>query len=293
MFSDLDWRWLKSFLAVADAGGMHAAAQGGGSSQPTLSRHVAQLEEALGVSLFLRSGRHLVLSSQGAELYELADEVRRAVTAFERQAGGLTGERAGSVRVTMSLLYATYFAPEWIVALRRIAPQITIDLVAEDTSSNLLLGEAEIAVRLFEPKQLDLRIKRCGAHTSRFFASPSYLACRGEPEHADQLIEHDLIGFDRITAWIESARALGYTFAREDFACRSDCLVMHAELARAGAGLAVLPSWVGERAELRCVLPQLVAAERPVYLAAHLDSHKNPRVLQVWNHLSESLTALL
>ncbi len=286
---EIDWRWLRSFVAVADAGGMQLAARRSGVSQPTLSRHVRQLEAALGVALFERSGRGIKLSVQGAGLLARAREVRAAVKAFERQAVGLSEEEAGSVRVTMTELFGEHFAPAWLAALRRDAPHISVDLVLDDTPVNLLLREAEIAVRMFSPQQLDLVVRRCGVQRMGFFATREYLERCGAPESTEALKRHELIGFDRLTDWIDAARSLGFEYTREDFVFRCDSLPMQVRAAQAGLGVAAIPRWIGERVGLRRVLPTVEVGVAPIVLAAHRDLHQNPRVTRVWRHLSAAL----
>jgi len=293
MRDELDWRWLKSFLAVADAGGMHAASLEGGSSQPTLSRHIQLLEESLGVALFHRSGRTIALTADGAALYERAIHVRDAVLAFERQARGMIEEEAGSVRVTMSVHYAGQFAPHWMMQLRQEHPHISIDLVAEDTPTDLLLGAAEIAVRQFKPHQLDLIAKKCGTQQIGFFASSDYLERATPLEKLDDLFEHELIGFDRSTTWIDTARKMGYQFERDSFRYRTDTESVHTALAQAGAGIAALPTWLGVRCGLIRIFEDVTVGEGPVYLAAHKDLQRNPRVARVWQHLARALEAVL
>lgn len=285
----LDWRWLRSFVAVADAGGMQEAARRSGVSQPTLSRHVRQLEETLDVALFERGGRGLTLSPEGAGLLARARDVRAAVKAFERQAVGMSAEEAGAVRVTMTELYGELFAPAWLASLRRALPRITVDLVLDDAAVNLLLREAEIAIRLFRPRQLDLVAQRCGEQHVGFFASPEYVAERGAPETAEALRDFDLIGFDRVMDWIDAARSLGFEYTRDDFAFRCDAAVMHYRAARAGLGIAAIPLWVGERLGLTRVLPGQTVGTFPIYLVAHQDLHRSPRVARVWQHLGAAL----
>ncbi len=286
---EIDWRWLRSFVAVADAGAMQLAARRSGISQPTLSRHVRQLEEALSVALFERSGRGIKLSVQGAGLLARAREVRAAVKAFERQAVGMSAEEAGAVRVTMTELFGEHFAPAWLSSLRRAAPHITIDLVLDDAPVNLLLREAEIAVRMFPPRQLDLIVRRCGVQRLGFYATDEYLDRCGEPTTVKGLRAHALIGFDRLTDWIDGARSLGEVYTREDFVFRCDATVMQVHAARAGLGVAAIPSWVGERVGLRRVLPAVDVGVFPIMLTAHRDLHQNPRVTRVWQHLSAAL----
>ena len=288
---DLDWRWLKSFLAVAKAQGMHAAAKATHASQATLSRHVAQLEETLGFALFERQPRGIKLSEQGATLYEHALGIELAVKGFERQALGLNEEEAGSVRVTMSRQLGFHFAPAWLVALRQEHPHISIDLVLEDQAANLLMREAEIAVRQFPPKELDLVIRACGKENLGFFASHAYLQRHPAPQELADLFDHDLLGFDRIDRWIQTAAQMGYTFTREDFVCRTDSMAIQPELIAHGLGIGVVLLCVGRRLGLANVLPQIVIPGPPLFLATPSDLHKNPRVLRVWRHLGDHLLA--
>lgn len=283
--NDLDWRWLKSFAAVAEEGGMQAAANATGISQPTLSRHIRQLEELLGVVLFERHGRGLTLSPQGAGLFERALVVRDSIHAFERQAVGLSEEESGTVRVTMTRVFSFYFAPQWLVALRRAHPHISIDLVMEDAEVNLLMREAEIAIRMFRPRQLDLVARHCGQTSMGFFASPGYVEAYGQPADLEALKRFDLIGFDRQMDWIETARHMGFNYEREDFVFRTDALDLHLRVAEVGLGIAVLPLWLGACAGLVRLLGEVTIPGLPIYLTAHPELKRNPRVYKVWRHL--------
>ena len=288
---ELDWRWLKSFVAVAREGGMLAASRATRISQPTLSRHISALEEALDVTLFDRSGRGVRLSEQGAALFERAEAISMSVKAFELQALGLSEETAGAVRVTMSELLGTYFAPAWLDACRQDMPHISVDLVLEDSPVDLLMREAEIAVRMFRPHQTDLITRPCGAHVYGFYASPDYVARRGQPDGIEELRGHDLIGYDRRTAWLENAARMGFTFTREDFVTRTDSEPMHPRLAAAGLGICAIGTWVGDQLGLTRLLPEYELAGQPVFLTAHQSSRQNPRVARVWRHLGDALDA--
>ena len=291
--SELDWRWLRSFVAVADAGGMHAAARSTGLSQPTLSRHIRQLEEHTGLRLFERRGRVLVLSAQGEALIVRARTVRDAVVGFSQAATGVSEDLTGPVRVSMTWHLALYFAPDWLVSLRGDHPGISVDLMPDDEAANLLQGEADVAVRHFRPTQLDLVQRRCGALRLGFFASTEYVDAHGAPLDLDALRTHRVIGFDRVTAWIETARQLGHTYRREDFVARSDASVVQAALARRGLGIAVLPRLLGRHLSLVRVLPELEVGQYPVLLTAQPDVLKSPRVARVWRHLGDGLARWL
>lgn len=285
----MDWRWLRSFVAVASEGGPRSASTQSGISPATLSRHVKQLEECLGIVLFDRDGRGTRLTRDGAALYKRALDIDASVEALKREALGIASAESGAVRVTMSALFGMHFAPTWLHACRVSHPSIAIDLVIDDAPINLLRREAELAVRLFRPTQLDLIVKNCGTSSIGFFASKTYIATHGAPETLDALHDHHVIGTDRRTVCLDYLRQLGVTWSRDDFVMRTDCFAMHPASAVAGVGVALVPLQVGERAGLVRVLPEHAIQGPPIFLTAHPDLHRVPRLARVWEHLGTAL----
>jgi len=287
---DLDWRWVKSFTAVAAHENLGAAAEAAHTSAPTLSRHIAMLEDALGVELFDRGGRGLKLSTQGAELLEHARRMGEAAATLTREATGLSTQTTGSVRVSMTETFGAFFAPAWIESCRHAHPGITIELQLDDDAADLLLHEADIAVRLFEPRQGELVMKRCGTQARGFYASPEYLERRGTPTHAAHLETHELIGFDRSSIWRESTRRAGLTFGRDDFTVRTDSHTMHPILAAHGLGVAVVQHFVARRLGLVRILLDIELFGSPVFLVAHPSLRSSTLVSKIWRHLDDALT---
>lgn len=287
--TNLDWRWLRSFVAVADAASMQAAALESGISQPTLSRHVKQLEDELDMTLFDRAGPNLSLSDKGRALYEQAKSVRDAVAGFERLAMGASEDTAGTVRVSMHCMLGYHFAPPWLRALRSEHPQISVDLTIDDRA-NLLLREAEIAIRTSRPAQLDVIAQRVGRYALGLYASEAYLA-----EHDlgafHNLLSHELVGFDGLTAFVDNARALGFDIDRESFAARTDLWAVHPVLIERGVGMGVIPISIGEAMGLVRVFPEFSMDGDELFLTAHPDLRRSPRVEIVWDHLREALEA--
>lgn len=287
MTVDLDWRWLRSFVAVASAGTMKEAASASGISQPTLSRHVKLLEDELDMTLFERAGRNLVLSQKGRVLLERAHEVRDAVAGFERQAIGESEEIAGTVRVTMHCMLGYHFAPGWLTDLQKAHPHISVDLVVDDRA-NLLLREADIAIGTLKPTQLDLISHRVGQFVLGIYASEGYLSGR-ELGPFSELFRHDLVGFDRIASWIDNAHAAGFDISREDFASRTDAWAVHPLLIKHGLGMGVIPIQVGDAMGLTRVHSDFALPGDELYLTAHPDLQRNPRISLVWSHLRTTL----
>lgn len=262
-----------------------------GISQPTLSRHIKLLEDELDMTLFERAGRNLVLSQKGRVLLERAHEVRDAVAGFERQAIGESEEIAGTVRVTMHCMLGYHFAPMWLMDLREAHPHISVDLVVDDRA-NLLLREADIAITTLRPTQLDLISRRVGQFMLGLYASEDYLHGR-QLGPFSELFRHNLIGFDRDTSWLDNARAAGFEVGREDFASRTDAWALHPLLIKQGFGVGVIPIQVGDAMGLTRLYAEFVLPGDELYLTAHPDLQRNPRMSTVWSHLQTMLHGAL
>ena len=152
----LDWSYIRSLLAVAETGSLSAAARKTGQSQPTLGRHIKAVEMALGTDLFVRNSGGLQLTEAGLSLLEPAREMAHAYARLTTQAAGRDAAVAGTVRITASVVVSQYLLPPIIAEIRRREPDIEIELVPSDTTENLMFREADIAVRMFRPTQLDV-----------------------------------------------------------------------------------------------------------------------------------------
>jgi DNA-binding transcriptional LysR family regulator len=289
----LEWSWLKSFVAVAEAASMREAAERTGSSQPTLSRHVASLEAHLGVTLFDRRGRALVLSPRGTELYESAGRVNGAVDDFLRQATGYAEDLTGGVRITASHVVGQWILPEWIEGFHQRHPGLSVELVLEETAVDLRARDAEIAIRMFRPSQVDLLTRRLGTGRSIFCASERYVARKGPLTSVAAITEHDLIGFDRIPVYLETAASMGVALTDDDFVLRTDSIPAQVAAARAGVGVAVVnDALVARIPELVPQLPGVVLATQEVWLVAHPDLRRSRRVRTAWDDLGAFLSGV-
>src|SRR5690606_5859110 len=144
---DIDWTLYQSFLAVAEEGSLSAAARRLGQSQPTLGRHIRALEQGLRAELFRRVPRGLELTEAGALLVGPARAMAENAARLARIADGRQETLSGTVRLTASTVVAHYLLPRVLAELRQSEPEIQIEIVATDTTENLLFREADIALR--------------------------------------------------------------------------------------------------------------------------------------------------
>lgn len=288
--TDLDWTYIRSFLAVAETGSLTAAARKTGQSQPTLGRHIKVAEAVLGAQLFVRSTGGLRLTKVGLSLLEPARGMAEAAAHFATSAAGHDVGLSGTVRITASAVVSHYLLPAILADLHRMEPDIDIELVPSDASENLLFREADIAVRMYRPTQLDIVARKVSEQAFALYASKEQLMRQGNPQSFEELAALDFVGFDRSDMIIRTMRALGFSVDRNFFGFRCDDQVTYWELVRKGCGVGAMQTIIGdsdtevERLSFQPELPSL-----PVWLAAHSNLHKTPRVKRVWDHLADRL----
>ena len=286
----LDWTLLRSFLAVIDTGSLSAAADRLGLSQPTVGRHVRELEDALDATLFRRQPRGLDPTPAALDLVEDARRMGEAALALERKASGTGDSLAGTVRVTASRMVATYLLPDVIAALHVEEPDVDIEIVASDETQNLLRRDADIALRMYEPRQAQLVRRRIGDLPLAVYASPAYLARRGTPSRLADLVDHDIIGLDRGDDLLQGFARFGLPVPREWFPIRSDDHIVGWQMVIAGAGIgfAQVPIAQAEPRVVRLAVEDIGFA-LPLWLAYHEDLRHNRRIRFVADRLADGL----
>lgn len=289
-----DWSLWRSFSAVVAEGSLSAAARSLGLSQPTIGRHVEALEQALGVSLFDRTLQGLKATDTALRLYEPVAGAQRALAEAAIMAEGTASALSGSIRITASTVTSHYILPPLLRDLREIFPQIAVELVPSDSVENLLLREADIAVRMFRPTQLELITRRLGAIPIVCCAHESYLEKRGVPQSLDDLLAHDLIGFDRSDLIIGTARTIGFELKRTDFIVRTDNQTAMWELMKAGLGIGFAQAGlVRDAPGMVALLPDFSVPPLEVWLTTHRELFTSRRIRAIYDRLGEGLTDYL
>ncbi len=288
--SDFNWALIPSFLAALDRGSLMAAARQLETSQPTVGRHIAELEAQLGVVLFERTGRGLVPTAHAHRLAGSARAMSGAADQLARQASGAQDDTRGTVRITASQPVTCVLLPPLLVQLRQAYPDVQLELVASNAVSNLLQREADIALRMMRPDQSSLVAKRVGQVAIGTYAHRDYLRRRGTPRVPEDLMSHDLVGNDRNTDILRGFAGMGHPMEREDFAVRTDDLNAYQAAVDAGLGVGFLARYVArQNPDLVPLLPMLAIPPLPMWLAVHREIRSNPRIRQVWDFLAGAL----
>ncbi|AML53582.1 LysR family transcriptional regulator [Falsihalocynthiibacter arcticus] len=289
--ASLDWSLIQSFIAVAEAGSLTGAAKRLGHSQPTLGRHITQIENALGVQLFSRVARGYELTEYGHALLPAARDMQAAAARLSLAAAGQAQSLSGVVRVTASVMFSHHILPPILARLRAFEPDIEVELNASDTTDNLLFHEADIAVRMFRPEQLDTITRHIGDMDLGIYAAKSYIERKGMPITHLDLNHHDWVGYDRSDLIIKGMRALGWHVDRRFFATRCDNQTAYWELVRAGCGIGIaLKTIASKTPEVVEILPDTVTDVLPIWLTAPEALRNTPRIRRVYDYLAEELS---
>src|SRR5581483_646789 len=131
------WELYRSFLAVLREGSLSGAARRLATTQPTLGRHVAQLEAALGVALFTRSPSGLMPSAAALSLVPHAEAMEASAAAVLRAVSGAAGGASGTVRITASEIVGAEVLPPILATFRHHHPGITLELALTNRTEDL------------------------------------------------------------------------------------------------------------------------------------------------------------
>jgi len=287
---EISWDLIRSFRAVAQTGSASAAARQLGLTQPTLTRHIDLLEEALHLQLFTRGRAGMALTEHGARLVQEAGAMSDSATAFARRASGLEDTARGTVRISANEIFGALLLPGLLAPILHAHPGLQVELAVDNSAANLLRRDADIALRLFRPTQNDLVARKLADLPLGLFAHDSYLSQAGAPETPQALRDHSFIGFDREPGLIRAAAAVGLTLSPADFAFRSDSILAHIAAIRGGVGIGVTHAGLAARwPGVRRVLPDLALPALPLWLACHADVRFNARVRLTMDALARAL----
>jgi DNA-binding transcriptional LysR family regulator len=288
---ELDWNAARAFCATADTGSLSAAAHKLGLTQPTMSRQVAALEAALGVALFERVGKRLVLTETGRGLLEHARTMAAAADAMALAAQGRSQDIAGRVVVSATDAFSAYVLPEIFEHIRELAPQVTLVLVSTDSISDLRRREADIAIRHVRPTESELIGRLVVEMTAHFYASDTWVAKHGGPRTVGDIAAYDLLAFDPVDRFIEHLSGAGITVTPDQCRIVSANAVALWEMTRRGLGVGLMLRDCAEGMPgLVRLLPDLPGIPVPVWLITHRELHSSKRVRLVFDAIAGMLS---
>ena len=286
-----DWDLYRTFLAVLDEGSLSAAARALDLTQPTVGRHVEQLEAALGARLFTRSVAGLLPTEVALSLRPHAEAMASAAEALVRTASGEAEAVRGAVRITASNTVGVEVLPPILTGFHDAHPEVAIELNLSNRQEDLIRREADIAVRMTRPTQGSLLAKHIGFVEVKLYAHKRYIAANGLPKTFDDVGPFG-IGFDRDIATARALEERQLPITREVLAFRSDNDLAQLAALRAGFGVG------GCQVPLAAADPNLVPVledafrlDMDMWVAMHEDLKTSRRMRLMFDWLVEGLTA--
>lgn len=286
-----DWNRARAFLVTAEEGSLSAAARSLNMSQPTLGRQVSQLEQELGVALFEREGRGLELTPNGLELVQYVRAMGDAANMLSLAASGKSQDIEGSISISATEDAAVFVLPSIVKKLHALHPGIEIEIIASNTESDLLRREADIAIRGFQPKQMDLIARKLKPVAANYYATAEYIAQIGAPKCLQDLSNAKFVGFEKSGGMIERLSQMGLSLTKKNFPFLSANRLVHWELVKQGICIGIFAEEAAESEPLLCkVLPNIPSLVSDIWLVVHRELRMNRRVKTVFDFLVDELT---
>lgn len=281
------WDRLQTLHAVAESGSLTEAARRLRLSQPTISRQIAALERETGKRLVLRGVGGITLTPAAEILLGDLALMDRAASSLTRQLDR-SATIGGRVRITATEGLSVAWLVPALVTLRDRLPAIGLDILVENVPLDLARREADIAIRLFEPRDPDLSGRMVAELGIGLYAARHYLAQHGAPLRLADLADHPLIGFPDRAQFFWQHRWLTEQVPAGQQMLRSNSLLTHAAAAEAGLGIALVAHVVAARFPgLQEVLPDTDSPLMPIWLVAHMEQRRSLPVASVFDLLAD------
>ncbi len=289
-----DWNLLRSFIAVYEAGTLTEAARRLATTQPSVGRHVRELEGLLGEALFVRLPGRLKPTQRAHALHEVVAPMKLATLRASQLFADAHEVLVGTVRIAVSEVYATHVVAPWVAQWLAEQPALEIELSVSNRSDNLLRRDADIAVRFFRPEQDDVIAVCVGRTELGLYAHESYIARHGEPQGFDLPEGAFVAGFDRETTPIAPLMRGEPPPKPVRFRLRTDAILARQAAVETGHAVGVyLADVAATRPGLRRVLANRFGLEQEVWLCAHPELRRSASMRYVWKRLEEGLRARL
>ncbi|MBM6445155.1 MULTISPECIES: LysR family transcriptional regulator [Pseudomonas] len=279
-----DWENFRHFLAVARTGTLSGAARSLQVDHATVSRRLAALETELQVPLVERLPRSCRLTPVGLQIYEQAKSMETSAFAVERMARASQEPLAGKVTLSAPPVLVTHLLAGRLVDFRVEYPGIQLSVSAQAQQVSLSRREADVALRLVRPKESSSVVRKLGQMSFALYASPEYVAIH-RPE------DWTFIAYDAQFADMPQQQWLLGIAGNRAVGCELSDISSHLTAARAGAGVAALPSFLGDED------PGLVRLEqkgppfsRDIWLVVHRDLRRSTPVRAVMDFVAKAVT---
>jgi len=281
---DVNWNDIRVFLAVAETGKIATAARNLRLDPTTLGRRIKRLELRLQSTLFERTRSGQILTEAGEKLLARAEAMALAARSIDEDMAPDQGI-SGTLRVSVSEGFGSQFLTPYLGEFAQQHPNLSIELVANSGFLSPSKREADIAVTLSRPKAGPVLCRKLADYTLKLYANPAYLKEHGEPLTPADLAEgHSLIGYVPDLIYAPELNYLDDFHTGLQARIRSSSINAQHRLIAEGAGIGVLPAFIGDATgELVAICPR-DAIKRSLWIITHQDTQSLARVRagQAW-----------
>jgi DNA-binding transcriptional LysR family regulator len=289
----LDWDDLRFFLTLARHGTLSAAAKVLHVSQSTVGRRLSSLEATLAVRLLNRTPDGYVPTLAGEEVRRKAERLEAEALALERDVTGRDTRLRGLVRVTCAETLAAHVLAPTFARLHAQHPDIMIELIPNPRELSLAMREADISLRMRQPEQNDLLVRRIGDIAFGIYATREYLRDQGELDFDDGCAGHRLITQLDDTQEMTQSAWLTDLASRATVVLRTSSHEAAVLAAANGGGVACLARFRGDaEPQLTRIPVPTLPPHADILLLVHKDNRDTPRIRVVLTHITDSIRAM-
>ena len=283
----MDWNHLHAFLQTAERGSLSAAARYMGVTQSTLSRQVSALEVELGVTLFERVGRSVMVTQAGSGLLDYVRTMGAAAHDLALAATGTSKTVDGVVSVSATEAVAAFLLPRAIQRISQAAPGVVIEVIATDAVSDLRRREADIAIRHTRPQEPELTARLLRHGSAHFYASSDWVAKNGHPRSARDAAKHRFIGADRSGTYLAFLQNCGLQLKESHFSVLAENTAVTWQMTLQGLGIGVTMDEIAALTpSMVRVLDDIPPIMFPIWLVTHRELYTARRIRVVFDLLA-------
>ncbi|MGK9167253.1 LysR family transcriptional regulator [Inquilinus limosus] len=296
---DVTLERMRTFVRVAERGGLSAVARELGVGQSTVTRHLRELEEAVGVPLLSRTTRRVTMTDEGSRYYADCVQILRLVEQAGDEARGARGAPAGTIRISCTAAFGVLHVSRLIFAFQDRYPDIGVDLSLTDERVDLVREGVDIALRLGPLTDSSMKLRALGRSRRLLVAAPAYLAARGRPTVPEELAGHEGVRMSNV-AGSDTLVLLGPGGERHVVPFGGRLRIDHGLAARealiAGRGIAPTHRWLVDDlladSRLEAILPDYEPPSVPLSLLIVPERAGIARVRLLVDFLAEEIGAI-
>lgn len=272
----MDWSDLPYFLAVARTGQIARAATATGTDATTVGRRIRRLERSIGERLFEQTAEGQLLTPTGTALLDKAEGMARIAGEIGEATRGHQPLR-GTVRVSVAEGFGTWFVSRHLGEFADAHPGVEVDLVASSGFLNPGRRETDLAVLLARPRRGPLNVRKLADYRLRLYAAATDIAARPIGAPAD-LSGRRMIGYIPDILYAPELRYLDELPVEQTPQLRSSSINAQAKMIAAGAGIGILPCFIGDaESGLTPILPDS-SIVRSFWLITHRETQSFAQV---------------